>query len=343
MVSSGILHKRIDKKRGKKSVARKNAASALLKMPVELIRDISDNLSTVDKVIFATTCRPMRNTLGLTNIPDAAPELEKDKFEYLARMCRDKPGKWVCEECMRCHSIDASDTPASPHLVCPVGVLDHGRFNQSLRLIVRQEYRLGRRHVQLALKYTRLGSNLSRSHRHYLSRLMAPRQYSYSHLWGNAPVNNGIKIAPRVVDGRFLLKSIFEYRRAARPMPREILDHDFVCQHQSVFPEHDQDWTSDPLLQNSLSLHRTVGEAFETPGQEVQSHCPFCFTDFSVKASAKSIRISVWQDLGTESSPLDPVWLTFVHNPILNPHAQDVTNEEPGRVRELYEGEHEDD
>ncbi|KAL7791467.1 hypothetical protein V8C37DRAFT_417031 [Trichoderma ceciliae] len=337
MASRGTLQKRIEKKRKINSL--KNARSALLNMPIELIRDISDELSVVDKVIFASTCRPIQNTLGLCRLSDAVSELQEQRFEFLARMCRDMPGKWVCEECMRYHRIDDSDTPATPHLACPIGHPYHGRFNQPLRLIAREEYRLGRRHVQLALKYTRLGNEVSSKYRQYLRRLVSSRQYSYSYMWKNAPVNNVVKITPRVVDGRFLLKSIFEYRRTSRSISREIVVHEFVCQHQSLFPERDHIWLEDPLFKALLNFHRAVEGAFNRPGHEMRGHCPHCFTDFSVTASAKSIRISVWQDLGTESSPLDPVWQAFVYSPHLYSHTKEVTNEEPGRVRELYDDE----
>lgn len=40
-------------------------------------------------------------------------------------------------------------------------------------------------------------------------------------------------------------------------------------------------------------------------------------------------------DLGTESSPLDPVWRSFVHNAEFPP-IEEVEHVEPGRVRELY-------
>ncbi|RFU79594.1 hypothetical protein TARUN_2642 [Trichoderma arundinaceum] len=338
MAARGILQKIIQKKRGKRN-APPNARSALLNLPIELIRDISDELSAVDKVIFATTCRPVRNTLGLTQLSDSESDSQEQQFDYLARMCRDMPGKWVCEECMRCHDINSADTPTNPYLACPFGNVDHGRFNRPLRLIAREEYRLGRRHIQLALKYTRLGSEAGSKYRRYLRRLMSSRQYSYSYMWKDARVNNLVKITPRVVNGRFLLKSIFEYRRKSRPISKEIVDHEFICRHQNLIPEEDLAWIRNPGSNDLLNFQRALGDAFSAPGHEMHSHCPHCFTDFSVKASPKSIRITVWQDLGTESSPLDPVWKSFVYTPYLYSDAASVRNEEPGRVRELYDSE----
>lgn len=333
MAPRTTLRKTIENK-GRKNAPR-NARSALLNMPIELIREFSDELSPVDKILFTATCRPIRNTLGLSQLSDEEWELREQQFEYLARIGRDMPHKWFCEECMRHHPINMSDTPASPLLSCPVGKLDRSEFNSSLRLIARGEYRLGRRHVQLALKYTRLGKDISPRNRQYLGRLMASRQYSYSYMWNNETIYNAVRIAPRVVDGRFLLKCIFEYRGNGRRVEREIMAGEFVCRHQSFLPEN---VVSDGPL---LKFHKAVVDAFGKPGREVHSHCPHCYTDFSIKASVRGVRLTVWHDLGTESSALDPVWRAFVYSSHLYPDGDELVNYEPGRVRELYDGEEE--
>ncbi|KAM0258715.1 hypothetical protein ACHAQJ_003724 [Trichoderma viride] len=337
-MASRSVHQRRIEKRGRNSILT-DTRSALLNMPIELICEISQELSPVDKVLFASTCRPIRNTLGPGQFSSEMSELQEQRFDYLARMCRDMPDKWVCEECMHCHSIDTADTPADPHLACPLANPYYGRFNQPLQLIARDEYRLGRRHVQLALKYTRLGDATFHRYRQYLRQLMTSKQYSSSYLWENVPVINLVKITPRVVNGRFLLKSIFEYRRPTQRISWGIVAHEFVCRHQSLFPEQEHAYINDPFFQEVLRFHSVVKDAFDTPGREMHGHCSHCFTDFSVKTSTKSIRFSIWQDLGTESSPLDPVWKAFVYNSHLYSHVEDVTNEEPGRVRKLYDSE----
>ncbi|KAL7945376.1 hypothetical protein V8C42DRAFT_357812 [Trichoderma barbatum] len=330
MARRTTLRKAIEKKGGKH--ASKNTESALLQMPMELIRELSNDLPPVDKIIFTQTCRPICNSVDFCPFSKDEEEFREQKFEYLARRCRDIPNQWVCEECMCHHNINVDDTPASPILVCPRGRLYRTQYNLSLNLIAREDYRLGRRHVQLALKYTRLFNEISSQHRRYLERLMASRMYSFSTLWENIPVFHAAKITPRVVNGRYLLKCIFDYRQKALPMDKRVLAGDFVCRHQQFLQE---DITVDGPL---LKFQRAVGDAFNRRGREVHSHCPHCCTDFSVKASLRNVRLTVWHDLGTESSALDPVWRACVYSPGLYSSDEDLVNNAPGRVRELYEG-----
>ncbi|EHK42005.1 hypothetical protein TRIATDRAFT_30654 [Trichoderma atroviride IMI 206040] len=310
-----------------------NRRPALLDLPIDLLREIFDQLSPADNIVFATTCRAVRNCAGRGQFPADAEENQEQRFEVLASMCRDMPDRWVCEECMRLHRIDTADTPADSSPTCPLADA-YGRFNQPLQLAPADEYELGRRHVQLALKYTRLGDSLRPSHRQYLQRLTAARQFSLSYAWEKKAAITA-KVAPRIVDGRFLLRTICEYRLPSRPVTRDLIASESVCRHQQFFPLEDGAWTSSSLHQDLRQFPRAVGESFASPGKEVRGHCPHCFTDFSVTTTARSVRISVWMDLGTESSPLDPVWRSFVHIAEFPP-VEEVEYIEPGRVRELY-------
>ncbi|KAL7896633.1 hypothetical protein HDV63DRAFT_411075 [Trichoderma sp. SZMC 28014] len=329
---SRVLSGRIQKK-GKTS-PRPHQRSALLNLPIDLIREISDHLSPADSIIFATTCRAVRNCSGRGQFPPAdTDEAQEQRFEYLASMCRDMPDHWVCEQCMRCHRIDTDDTPTDSRPTCPLAE-PYGRYNQPLPLVA-DDYELGRRHVQLALKYTRMGDSLTMSHRQYLQRLIAARQFSLAFPWRKKATITA-KIAPRIVAGRFLLHTICEYRVPSQ-MSRGLIASQSVCQHQQFFPYEDGAWTNTnrSLYQDLRQFPRAVDESFESPGKEVRGHCPHCFTDFSVTTTARSARISVWMDLGTESSPLDPVWRSFVYNAEFPP-IEEVEHIEPGRVRELY-------
>ncbi|KAM0461440.1 hypothetical protein ACHAPV_004145 [Trichoderma viride] len=332
MPSRGVLRGRIEKK-GKMS-SPTHRRSALLDMPIDLLREISDLLSPADNIIFATTCRAVRNCAGRGQFPPAdTEENREERFEYLVSKCRDMPDHWVCEECMRLHRIDTADTPTDSCPPCPLAD-SYGRYNQPLQLAPADEYELGRRHVQLALKYSRMGDSLLPSHRQYLGRLTAARQFSLSYPWEKRATITA-KVAPRIVDGRFLLRTICEYRLPSRNITRDLIARESVCRHQQFFPLEDGAWTNSSLHQDLRQFPRAVDESFESPGTEVCGHCPHCFTDFSVTTTARSVRISVWMDLGTESSPLDPVWRSFVHNAEFPP-IEEVEYIEPGRVRELY-------
>ncbi|KAL7934072.1 hypothetical protein V8C35DRAFT_322202 [Trichoderma chlorosporum] len=330
MAPRATLRKTIEKRRADKA-ASNNAKAALLQMPVELVREFSNAMPTVDKMVFAETCRAIHNSVGLTPFSEDQGEVLEEKFEYLARRSRETPNQWVCEECLCQHDIDESDTPANPVLACPVISLNRSRVNLSLRLIAREEYRLGRRHVQLALKYTRLYDEISPQHRRYLRRLMATHMYSFSSIEKDVPVFHASKITPRIINGRFLLKCIFELRQKSLPINKHLLAGEYVCQHQAYI---DEDIEGDCPL---TKFHMAAVTAFKRRGREFSGHCPRCCTDFSVKALTRSVKITVWHDLGTEGSAMDPVWNALVYSPEMTIYDECVVNDAPGRVRELYE------
>ncbi|KAL7915293.1 hypothetical protein GGI35DRAFT_489002 [Trichoderma velutinum] len=328
MAPHATIRKTIEKKGGK-NAASINTKAALLQMPVELIREFTNTMSTVDKMVFAETCRPIHNSIGFTLFSKDEGELREEKYEYLARRSRETPNQWVCEECMCQHDVDMTDTPASPTINCPVGSLYRSRYNLSLKLIARENYWLGRRHVQLALKYTRLYNEISTEHRQYLARLMATRIYSDSHVFDGNSLYHAAKITPRIVDGRFLLKGIFEIRQKSKPIDKKLLIGDHICPHQCF-------WTSECTGDGPLCKFTTaVEDAFNKRGHEVRSYCPYCCTDFSLEVSRRSFRITIWHDLGTESSALDFVWMASVPTPAMG--SIDLFNEAPGRIRELYD------
>ncbi|KAL7917650.1 hypothetical protein ACQKWADRAFT_26991 [Trichoderma austrokoningii] len=330
MPSRAVLGARIEKKKGPPQTRR----SALLNMPIDLIREITNQLSIADTIVFATTCRAIRNTTGRGQFPpDGTEENQEERFEYLASMSRDMPDHWVCEECMRHHRIDTADTPSNCRPTCPLAA-PYGRYNRPLQLSIGDDYELGRRHVQLALKYTRMGDSLLPSHRQYLQHLTAARHYCSSGPW-EKEANVAIKVEPRIVDSRFLLRTICEYRRPYHQPTRELIAAEAICPHQQLFPPEDVPWTRGAFSNGLRRFHYAVDESFETLEKEVCGHCPYCPTDFSIITTNQSVRLSVWMDLGTESSPLDPVWRSFVHNSELPP-GEEVENNAPGRVRELY-------
>jgi hypothetical protein len=333
MSSRAVLCGRIEKK-GRRSTSLPNRRSALLNMPIDLIHEITNHLSPADNIIFATTCRAVRNIAGPGQFPpDDTEENREERFEYLASMCRDMPDHWVCEECMQYHCIDTTDTPADSRPTCPLAD-SYGRYNRPLQLAPGDEYELGRRHVQLALKYTRMGDSLLPSHRQYLGRLTAARQYSLAYPWEKKATVTA-KITPRIVEGRFLLRTLCEYRVPSRQITWDLIGSESVCRHQQFFPVGDDAWTIGSIHPDLRQFHSAVDLSFEMRGAEVRGHCPHCFTDFSVTTTARSMQISVWMDLGTESSPLDPVWRSFVDN-VEFPPVEEIENIEPGRIRELY-------
>ncbi|OIW32118.1 hypothetical protein CONLIGDRAFT_629808 [Coniochaeta ligniaria NRRL 30616] len=159
---------RLGKKKKKNDSPRKaqNLDCALLQLPVEMIVLISEALSPAEQIIFSQTCWALRTVLG----SNPAGTLDRhERLEYLAGIARGLPGQWACAVCETLHSVNSRDTPKEPqHMTCPQQ-FDPCGFQS--RLFDSRHLQLGHRHIQLALKYVRMG-DYSRSN--YLQELVAP-------------------------------------------------------------------------------------------------------------------------------------------------------------------------
>ncbi|KAM0548146.1 hypothetical protein ACHAPJ_010067 [Fusarium lateritium] len=153
-----------------------------------------------------------------------------------------------------------------------------------------QSFQVQHRHVYLAVLYSQL-QDKNKFQMDYLERLLQPyyvREVERPSKKIVAPLNGIVEYwaTPKVVNGRYLLFSQWEYGRNQEViMPYD--QFGIICEHR---------W--------ALSAGDTDSEG-EDEGEGV---CTFCSTEFSITVTHGRMTVSTWKDLGTGKSPMDNVW-----------------------------------
>ncbi|KAI0451229.1 hypothetical protein F5B21DRAFT_487701 [Xylaria acuta] len=246
---------------------------------------------------------------------------------------------------MTFHPIVKRDTPATTHDLssCPSGHVAcdpnwrHERRDTRLRY---NHIRIDHRHVQLALKYTRLQQ---RKYNSYLRALMAPY---YDMNFGPSEkiaLKTRYSAYPKVVAGhdgnlRFLLLSTWRYYKGRSSIRLRDIGYQKICPH---FELNYIGWRREEYCALQIAV---IIALWNQDGKESTGACPCCGTDFAVQLSSDYLDLHVWQDFGPEGTPLDAPWdthLTF-------PNWIEYQNcwfrgynlyHEPGTIRKLYEPE----
>ncbi|KAL6792540.1 hypothetical protein GGI42DRAFT_364001 [Trichoderma sp. SZMC 28013] len=296
---------------------------AILELPNELLIAILDHLPQHSQMLVSQTCRRIQ-AVAHKNLPaqNYRPDTPEGRLLYLSRRARSLPDRWVCTECIKLHRINVSDTLANSLYIlcdsqCRSGSEYHGHFG----------FRLFHRHLQLTLKYTRL-NKMEPKYENYLKSLIAPY---HTYLRPNDLDINKVKrkysVYPKVVNGRYLLHTVWRYRIAKRPISMQSMGYISICPHRE---DHSPTYTlggfyagrKSPDTQAAMNgvvtidprhgLHACIERAFRLLHTEVCSSCKYCTTDFSVRASRREIIVSVWQDFGGEDTAFSAEWSALV-------------------------------
>ncbi|KAJ3497728.1 hypothetical protein NLG97_g1680 [Lecanicillium saksenae] len=328
-------------------------------LPCEILILIFEKLPLLNQYALLKVCSAIRTKLrGHFYKGTLSRATAGERLEYLVQRAYHLPEYWVCEKCLDLHWDHPDDVP-----IAPKGCLRrHGHFRSPLFQIHGQS--LSHRHVQLALKYTRMSAQ-STQYAERLDRLMEEIEYFND---GSEPVRlppahypgQGYhwwtpKIAP--VEGRFLLYQGMHFVPLMQGgwqlsnMPTIIL-----CQHCL--------WLK-PTVERIEVLrslaHLTVEQAAELPrllridrnplqqairrliqdgGGELTLSCPDCASDCQVTTveTGKMIWVEyqAWHDFGAEGSPLDPHWIAKEF-PLRQSEVAPRTIVEPGNARRLWE------
>ncbi|KAI1376295.1 hypothetical protein F4677DRAFT_445553 [Hypoxylon crocopeplum] len=319
--------------------------SALLQLPPELLLLIWEELPRVNQAVLSQTCRALY--VLLSHDSATACFSENIYLEYLATMARDLPGRWVCEACLQTHPINELDTPRTiKHCSCPLG-LDRWR-RQSYGKAYKLDSRLltiDHRHIQTALKYTRLKPPNTEDH---LQRLLAPhcnRNFITHHYPFNRSsiLNVRYSVFPKIVRGRdgnlrFLTLSTFLYHKINRRLTVQSMGQLRICPHLDITLGYR---FAPPCALDCLGMSiRILLE--DGDFSHISGCCPRCPTDFKVEASEERVLLCVWQDLGPECSPMDLAWRAHVSDYRLLTGGPNIRFRGPclphaeGSIRRLY-------
>lgn len=305
----------------------------ILQLPVEVLLLIVETLPLFSQVSVSQTCRPLRTILA--HLRNSASYLPRGEFlEFLSCLARNMPEKWVCEVCLKLHPVSLQDSWKNPYRSsCPRYYV----YQKTYRL---QNFYLDNRHVQLALKYTRMG-NISKKYQRYLETLLTPYHGTFCEdSLRDTPLQRRHSVYPKIVNGRYLVLSVWRYDMDREKVSRQRMGSLWACGHQ-IF----NDW--DEALREMAGfrvqddpkkvLWTAVSTAFQAEGAEVRKSCPYCLTDFSVQACPERATVRMWQDLGPEGSPLNPEWTEHVISILEKRSFKILSNKVPGDIRRLYE------
>ncbi|KAI1398316.1 hypothetical protein F4819DRAFT_502465 [Hypoxylon fuscum] len=279
--------------------------SLLLQLPLELVYLVAEFLTPVDLALLSQTCRSLQAALkGYSN---ASHLCRTEYLTYLAGLARGLPEKWVCEGCMTLHPIVRFDTPGSKYhkSYCPLKSVTslrygppHYKIPDDDRLRCKQ-IPIGHRHVQLALKYTRLKCPEYKS---YLQALIAPHHDMQFKPSRETLLKTHYSAYPRIVAGddgnlRFLLLSTWRYYKGRKDILLHELGYQMICPHLRL--------NCGPCVLESATEKALKARG---NGRERTGACPRCATDFSVQLTSGYLSLRVWQDFGSEGSPVDLAW-----------------------------------
>ncbi|KAJ3530268.1 hypothetical protein NM208_g9400 [Fusarium decemcellulare] len=302
-----------------------------------------EHLKPQQRFFLAQTCTVLRS-LAWCNVKRELVVLPNaEKFEAWEAIAYHSPNHWACATCLRLHAVDTSDTPQNRQFECGcslAGILGRKKDKR------RAKYDFQDHHVQLALKFDRLGN----VHGEYLRRLLAPH---ISQAGDHQHLTRTRYMRPKIVNQRLILHSEEVHESTKYPAVTKKITR--ICPHRGFGPVDDVPTGLDTRLEM----------AFESPEEEIRDSCPNCPTDYSFQVTGKrQVIVRVWHDFGSHVSHLsllgrtdralwdDPVdyWRNLgVRRPprLLMHYAGASLDEgkgrrrpplehEPGSIRELY-------
>ncbi|RSL64254.1 hypothetical protein CEP54_004761 [Fusarium duplospermum] len=303
-------------------------------MPTEILLVIASFLPLSAELIFTHTCVTVKR--ALTHPSNAERLLNWDEhLIYLTAVISNRTDRWVCDDCDRTHPTYTEDTPRTP--------LAPDCYRLKLFQIKNpwtEGFKLPcHRHVQLALKYLRLGPQNTQEQAH-LDELLRPGHLTETIHDSPTPSRGSIRLEQnhysKVVRGRYLILYTCIYtppedRWGVSPILK-------ACTHRSVrFYRREKELSVGNLEGRSLNLSMRSPLAESVwRANKVDWSCPDCATDLEAHWNGSSVTMKVWRDLGTEGSPFSTDWRRQIGD--YSPGSSRIPTERQwGSVRESYE------
>ncbi|KAH7327758.1 hypothetical protein B0I35DRAFT_871 [Stachybotrys elegans] len=298
-----------------------NGQCHLMKLPVELLAAIIAELPPQSRLTLSLTCKTLHRVVHCA--PGASLWMSGPQhLEYLCYISRSMADAWVCEACHGIHSVTYCK-----NWTCPKSKVDR---DIPISAVISSYRPMCPSVVQIAVKWDRLGM-LSKKRAKCLEHHLRPRQRTEVFQNDQMPDTKvTTALCAKVVDGRFLYKTVMEFEGEIRTAPERALNKLWICHHQ---------WVVEPIPASHPN-HRywnALEECCQKDGIEVRGSCPACPTDFAVLKTQSCLVVKAWTDLGTGETPIDPLWrsrATIISSPNSE---EDCCYKDPGSIRELYE------
>lgn len=298
--------------------------SYFLDLPVDLIYAFFDELQLPEKVLLSETCRDLWYILRHQCASATREATAIERLECLAVLGDILPDHRCCASCSTLHRLDPKDLPVMSndkfYMPCPAPEPVRSRH----RLM--SQYSIAFRHVQLAIKYTRLRD----THQDYRASVMQRFTTSIPQFYSMRLI---FSANPTIICGRFILMSTFIFYTPAEQISLSDITraHFQICPHLGA---------SGPLLPYNRLLS-AIGSACKVAAGQPGLHksvysCYQCPTDFTVAIHPRSVSLLVWQDLGAGVSPADPCWHSHIWTDENNRVMGTKFNYEHGSIKKMY-------
>ena len=271
--------------------------SRISEIPTEIFLVIANTLPLESQFFLSRTCRRARYILSpywLVELRKLPPD---PQMRCLRRIACHMPYHVACEMCFKLHKVDIDCTPAhyqrGVSLVCCAPTYLHYLHTRGG---LYGEYTLMYHHVQLALKYTRLGIRTE-----YLQEILRPWS-DYNYIFSEFEIKT--TETPRVVHGRFLHESAWDLRHkygkrirfAHCPLnwPDTCTYHIFHAMSESFGLLEEAEHLKQILTTNPPELFVPADVSCACETCRVEFHCKFDYSRWVVR---------LYRDLGTEVEP----------------------------------------
>lgn len=308
-----------------------SSKTSIIDLPVDILLLVVAKLEWHDRFLLSQTNSVLRRVTSCNWGIEISRLSRVEKFDFFTGLVYALPDRYACGTYFRLHAVDQLGAPRPQSLPC-CSLVQCGNV---------LGYSIQHRHVQLALKYTRL-----QIHQSFLNDVLA----SYGEPFRRDRLYSA---QPRIIKDRFILGDQWIFRNGLKSITQEYV----AISGLSVCPHAIFDLSSYPLFppsrrpsynwfpqaqQPTIDLERIITTAFDNPGRGIEYWCTVCPTDYIVLvtpslADAPAVAtFRAWHDLGSHSSPIDPIWTSHQRGYDIYPSKMSRVYHVPGSVRELW-------
>jgi hypothetical protein len=300
-------------------------------LPTELLLQIAEFLPASSKVFFSHTCIALRKGLGLPTLKELPLA---DQINYAGVLAKDRPDVRVCSSCGRLHAVRKHDSPTG----WPGLKITFTGHDEDCRSTFEHKFP-GERHIQLALKYSRLGTE-NPKHKGILEGVLQPAVYTSRDVYARVHYLKRWKWC-KIVNGRLLAMTKWTIGNYYYTGPgdeyglEELLQDD---KFRPYSPHSEFTFTGARACQKNCEDNFCACEANQITMASEAAHANMgtpayawdacSATDYAICLTRNSVETCMWEDLGGELPHLDEI--------------QDMKmpgrhGYEPHGVRELFE------
>lgn len=298
--------------------------SELLNLPLDLVYNIFDELQLHEKILFSQSCRTLWYAFRQKCSVAIRKATNDERLESLALLGDILPDRWLCTFCRALHLVDRRDIPVTGYekYYRPCQASEDMWSGHHLMTY----YAIAFRHIQLAMKYTRLPDIHQIYRKKILKRFTICLRRFYS-------MKLDFFAEPKIISNRFLLMFSFAFSETITRLSYETVSQAKIdlCPH--LYLGEVRVGPANPL-ETALRAAFDMADSHRRPHEAFHS-CHRCPTDFSIAVKEKKTIITNWMDLGAGMRPEDPFWRSHLELPGHTPFGPDLSFEH-GSVRELY-------